>query len=273
MNIKRLVLLYLLLPGVLTGQRIVTLAPALTEIVFELGKGDLIIGNTKFCDYPEAAKKIKRVGGLMDLSLEILIDMKPDLVILYPEHAGHIKILEGKTKLLIVKHENLADLFAAIEKISQELNVPQKGASIIARIQNDFAKIRQKAANKTKKKVLMVAGRNPDSLSNLYIIGRKDFLNELLDIAGGVNAYSGKISYPNISIESIVAMNPDIIIELSAYNQNIKDSAILNVWRQYPIINAAKNKRIDIIRDPVWLRPGPRVATVAGEMVRLLHRE
>ena len=67
-------------------------------------------------------------------------------------------------------------------------------------------------------------------------------------------------------------MNPDVIIELSAYNQKIKDKDIIDVWRQYPIINAAKNNRVKIIRDPVWLRPGPRVGTIAEAMVRLLHR-
>ncbi len=261
-----------LLPGMLLSQRIVTMAPAITEIVFELGKGDLIVGNTTFCDYPEEAKKIKRIGGLMDLNLEILIDLEPDLIILYPEHTSHIEILENRTKFLVVKHENLADLFDAIDKISKELGVRKKGAGIINGIKKVFSDVKKKAAKKTKVKTLMVAGRNPDSLSNLYIIGKKDFLNEILDIAGGVNAYSGDISYPNISIESIVSMNPDVIIELSAYNQKIKDKDIIDVWRQYPIINAAKNNRVKIIRDPVWLRPGPRVGTIAEAMVRLLHR-
>lgn len=271
MTLKRIVVLLLVLPAMLASQRIVTMAPALTEIVFELGKGHLIVGNTKFCDYPEEAKKIKRIGGLMDLNLEILIDLKPDLVILYPEQASKIEILKHKMKFLIVQHENLADLFDAIGKISQELGVTEKGTGIVNGIKRTFAQVKQTAAQQPKVKVLMVAGRNPDSLSNLYIIGKKDFLNEILDLAGGVNAYTGDISYPNISIESIVSMNPDVIIELSAYNQKIKDRDIIDVWRQYPIITAAKNNRIEIIRDPVWLRPGPRVGTVANVMARILH--
>ena len=262
----------MVLPCLLAPQRIVSMAPAITEIVFALDKGHLLVGNTKFCDYPEEAKKIKRIGGYMDLNLEILIDLQPDLIILYPEHASNIKVLEGKTKFLTVQHGNLADLFDAIGKIADELNVKAKGTGIIKEIRQTFAEVKQKAGNTPKVKALLVAGRNPDSLSNLYIIGKKDFLNEILDIAGGVNAYTGDISYPNISIESIVSMNPDVIIELSAYNQKIKDKDIIGVWRQFPIINAAKNNRIRIIRDPVWLRPGPRVGTIAEAMVRLLHQ-
>lgn len=269
MKILKIVPILLFITVSLFPRRIISLAPAVTEILFQLGKGDLIVGNTKFCDYPEAARKIKKVGGLLDLNLEMVIDIKPDLIILYPEQAEKVKILEEKTRLLVVKHRNLADLFEAIRIISQELNVPRQGGAMIAGIKNTFARIRAEVPEKRKIKTLLVAGRNPDRLSNIYIVGSDDYLNEILDVAGGVNVYNGKLSYPNISIESIVAMNPDVIIELSAYNQNIEDQAILDIWKKFPIITAVRQNRIHIIRDPVWLRPGPRVALIAQKMAEI----
>jgi iron complex transport system substrate-binding protein len=254
-------------------QRIISLAPAVTEIVFQLGKGHLIVGNTKFCDYPEAARKITKVGGLLDLNLEMVIDLQPDLIILYPEQIEKVKILEDKTRLLVVKHRNLDDLFESIRIISQELKVPRQGSGMIADIKHTFDRIRAEVPQKKKIKTLLVAGRNPDRLSNIYIVGSNDFLNEVLDVAGGVNAYNGNLAYPNISIESIVAMNPDVIIELSAYNQNIKNQDILNIWQKFPIISAVRNNRIHIIRDPVWLRPGPRVGRIAQKMYDIFFRK
>ena len=91
MKILRILFLIIILQASIFSQRIITLAPGLTEIVFFLGKGKNIVGNTKFCDFPEEAKKIKKIGGYLDLSLEILIDLKPDIIILYPEHYNKIK--------------------------------------------------------------------------------------------------------------------------------------------------------------------------------------
>jgi iron complex transport system substrate-binding protein len=100
----------------------------------------------------------------------------------------------------------------------------------------------------------------------MFIIGARDFLNELLDAAGGVNAYEGDISYPSVSIESVVAMNPEVIIELSAFNEGIKEEKVLALWERFPFISAVKNKKIKIIKDDLWLIPGPRVPLIAERM-------
>jgi iron complex transport system substrate-binding protein len=250
------------------AERIVTLAPALTEMVFALGKGDKIVGNTTFCNYPEAAKKIPRVGGLMDTNLEALISKKPDVIILYPEVYDKIKIMEGKARMVVVKHTSLTDVFDGIASVAKALNVEAKGKELNASIKQRLDRLRQTSPGaKTKKiKTLLVISRNPDNLTNMYIIGAKDFLNDLLDAAGGVNAYAGNINYPDISIESILAMNPDVIIELSAFNEGIKDEKVYELWKRFPYVTAVRNNRIRIVRDSKWIIPGPRVAEIAEEM-------
>jgi iron complex transport system substrate-binding protein len=100
----------------------------------------------------------------------------------------------------------------------------------------------------------------------MYIIGAGDFLNELMAVAGGRNAYEGGIAYPGISIESVVAMNPDVIIELSAFNEGINDKKVIGLWKNFSFISAVKNRRITIIKDNLWLIPGPRVARIAEKM-------
>lgn len=260
--------IFILLPLLLNAGRIVSLAPAVTEIIFALGKGDQIVGNTQFCDFPEQAKKIPKVGGKLDLNLEVLIAMRPDIVFLYPSYQEKVKILAGRSKLVVLNHSNLKGLFDSIKIIAKELAVEEKGEVLAAGIKRTFAEIREKTKNKKKVKTLLVAGRNIDQLRNMYIIGRTDFLNDILEIAGGVNAYTGSIDYPNISLESVVSMNPDFIIELSIFYQQIDKKRVLDLWGKYKIINAVKNNRIKIIKDNVWLRPGPRV----GEIARKLHQ-
>lgn len=257
----------------LHAERIVTMAPALTEMVFALGKGDKIVGNTKFCNFPEEAKTITRVGGLLDINLEILISLQPDVVIFYPENLKKMKILEGKAKLVVVPHTSLSDIIGGISMISKALGVEQKGAELISNINRRLDGLRQKTAGKRREKVLLIIGRNPDKLSNMYIIGKSDFLNDLLHAAGAVNAYGGGIHYPSISVESVVGMNPDVIIELSAFNEGIEEEKVFGLWESFSFISAVKSKRIRIITDDLWLIPGPRVAEIAEKMHHLIFGE
>jgi iron complex transport system substrate-binding protein len=251
-------------------ERIVSLAPALTEIIFELGHGDSLVGITRFCDFPGPVNNLTRVGGLMDLNLEILIQLKPDLIILYPESLDKIKVLRSRARLLPVSHRNLADLYHSIGKISRALEAEEKGKELVLKLNKKLEAIRQKTVGRPKIKTLLIAGRNPDQLSNLTLIGQKDFLNEILEICGGRNAYQGKIDYPSVSVESIVSLNPEWIIEFSIFFQDIDRKRVRDLWKRYPIIQAVKKGNIEIIVDPKWLRPGPRIAEVAAELFRLL---
>lgn len=271
MKILRILIVIIILQVSIFSQRIITLAPGLTEIVFFLGKGKNIVGNTKFCDFPKEAKKIKKIGGYLDLSLEILIDLKPDIIILYPEHYNKIKILKDKAELLIVKHKTLKDIFDSIQLISEKLGEIERGELIISKIKKTLMNIRLKTLKKEKFKTLLIVGRNPDQLTNITIIGKKDFLNEILEISGGINAYNGNIPYPNISIESVVYMNPDFIIEFSNHYSDKKRKEILNLWAKYDIITAVKKKRIKIISEVFLLKPGPRVGEIAKKLYNFFY--
>jgi iron complex transport system substrate-binding protein len=247
-------------------KRVVSVAPALTEMVFALGQGHRLVGNTKFCNYPEAAKKVPRIGGFVDVNLELLIKKAPNLIFIYPENYEKIKIMEQKATLVQVSHTTLEDILSSIQVVANALEVPQKGKELMSGIQAQLNQFRSNAKGKKRLKTLLIIGRNPDKLTNMYIIGKKDFLSQLMEIAGGVNAYQGEINYPSISVESVVAMNPDVIIELSAFHEGIDKARVLKMWQDYPFISAVKNNKISIIQDSVWLIPGPRVPEIAKKM-------
>lgn len=271
MKLLKILILIIILQVSIFSQRIVTLAPGLTEIVFSLGKGKNIIGNTKFCNFPEKAKKIRKIGGYLDLNLEVLIDLNPDIIILYPEHYNKIKILKDKAELLIVKHETLNDIFNSIRLISEKLKKIEKGKSITSKIKKALMNIKLKTVKKKKFKTLLIAGRNPDQLTNITIIGKTDFLNEILEISGGINAYNGDIPYPNISLESVVYMNPDFIIEFSYFYTDKKKKEILNLWSKHDIITAVKKERIKIIKETFLLIPGPRIGEIAKKLYNFFY--
>lgn len=260
---------FFLLAAPVFAQRVVSMAPAVTEIVFALGKGHTLVGVSRFCDYPLPARTIPKIGGLLDVNMEALLALSPDLVVVYPEQYAQVKFMESRARVLVVKHESLSDLFAAMESIGKAIHAEKEAERMVAGIKKQLAVIRARAGRGKKTRVLVIAGRNPDELKNMYIIGNRDFLNELLELAGGANAYQGTIRYPSISMETVAFLNPDVIIELSAHYEGIGDERIQNLWQPFSMLAAIRNKRLEIIRETFWLRPGPRVGMIAEALARM----
>ena len=178
------------------SQRVISLAPGLTEIVFAIGRGDTLVGVTKFCDYPEAARKIPKVGGFLDVSMEALVALAPDIVVAYPEHAGRMKALPPQVRLVIVRHDRLSDLLRSIREIGRVLGGEKEAARLVDAIRDRLHRVALRVRGKRRVRTLCIAGRNADELKNMFIFGRNDFLNELLEIAGGTNAYRGRGGLP-----------------------------------------------------------------------------
>jgi iron complex transport system substrate-binding protein len=252
--------------NIIFSQRVVSLAPALTEIVFALNKGNTLVGVTKFCDYPPFAQKIAKVGGYLDVNMEALLALAPEIVISYPEQYSQVKFLESRAAVLVVKHQRLSDLLDSISAIGRALHVESKAKSMIFAMKKKLADIAKSVGARKKIRILIIAGRNADELKNMYIVGRNDFLNDLLEIAGGVNAYQGTVNYPNISMETVIFLNPDFILEISAHYEGISDEKVFKLWRPFKMIQAVQNKQIKIIKQSFWLRPGPRVGLIAEEL-------
>lgn len=252
-------------------QRVVSLAPGLTEIVFALDRGGSLVGVTKFCDFPPQAGKIAKVGGFLDVNLEALLALAPDVVLAYPEHAPRLRALPEYMRVVTVRHGSLSDLLASMSEIGRVLGRERTARLMINSIQERLERLAAKAVGRKRARVLFVAGRSAGELRNMFIVGRRDFLNDLLEVAGGVNAYQGSIAYPGISLETVIALAPEFILEISSHFEGIDDEEIHSLWRPLSMVPAVANRRVQVIRDPAWLRPGPRVAEVAEDLARLLQ--
>ena len=263
-------LLFLAVAG-LYSQRVVSLAPGLTEIAFAIDRGGSLVGVTKFCDYPQAAREIDKIGGFLDISMEALVALAPDIVLAYPEHADRLKSLPSQVRVVTVRHDRLFELLRSIAEIGQALNAQKEARRLQGAIRDRLQRVARSVRGKRRVSTLCVAGRNADELKNMFIIGRNDFLNDLLEIAGGTNAYKGSIDYPNISLESVIALEPEFILEISSHYEGISDERIFALWQTLGMIPAVARQQVRVIKDASWLRPGPRVGRVAEELAALLH--
>lgn len=264
-------ILFLLAIGILP-QKVVSLAPGVTEIVFALGRGDKLVGVTKFCDYPEAARKINKIGGFLDINMEALVALAPDIVITYPEHAAKLAFLLGRAKIVTVQHSRLKELLQSILDIGRALGAESEARRLVGSMRSKMEAVAARVKGRKRIRTMLIAGRNADELKNMYIIGKKDFINDLLEIAGGTNAYQGDVDYPSISLESVIFLDPEFIFEISAHYEGIADEEIFDLWRPYRMVTAVAKGQIRIIKDSFWLRPGPRAGQIAEELAVVFAR-
>ncbi len=241
-------------------ERIVSLAPDITEILFALGLGDKIIAVSSDSDYPpRAADKIK-VGTFMKPSTEAIIAMKPDLVITqwFAEQKSVADTLEQLGyKVLVLRMEKFSELPEAIKKIGTAAGVQEKAEQLSNTIDSKINELKAKYANKEKIKVLWVIDKE-----SMRVAGRNTFLNEMLEAAGGQNVIGNTLQqYPSISSEEILSCGAEVIIQsaMSIANIELQQKQAEAFWSKYQNLPAVKNKRIYVIYSDALLRLGPRV--------------
>lgn len=245
------------------ARRVVCLAPAFTEICFSLGKGDHVVGVTDFCDFPPEAAERTRVGGFLNPRRETIVGLRPDLVLAVPEEtelAGQLRQLGIRSEILPLYR--LADIDRAIRQVAGWLGDSAAGDRLAGTLTAELAGLRKADAAARPPKVLLVVGRNWGELSNIYVAAPDTFLGELLEAAGGRNAYTGRIRYPSLSLEGITRMDPEIILELYP-GQHLGDgqkAALRRDWDRLPAVTAVRKGRIVVLDESYLAIPGPRVA-------------
>lgn len=254
-------------------QRIVSLAPSVTETLFALGVGDRVVGVSAYCDYPEAATRIDKVGTFLQPNVERILAKHPDLVIAVPS-PGNRAPVESLTDLglrvLIVNPERIDEIIAAIRQIADAVGEPAAGARLIADIERDVKAIEAQVAGAPPLRTLLLVGRAP-----FIAAGAGTYQDELVTRAGGVNiAASSGQRWPNLTLEFIVAAAPQVIIDASMGSEEATDrAASVEFWQDFPTIPAVRDGRIHGYRAYELLRPGPRVAQTLATVARYIHPE
>jgi len=242
------------------ADRIVSLAPNLTEILFAIGLEDEIVGVTVDSDYPPDAAKKPKVGTFWQPNIEAVVAAKPNLVITLGFQQQ--KYLAERLRRigynnLIVNIEKVSDLFDAIERIGAATGRQRQANELISRIRTKLQQLASLLGSDTKIRVLWVVQREP-----LRVAGRDTFVNEMIELAGGENAIGQTVhKYPPIGAEQVMACNADVIIESAMGSEDIegqRDRAMQH-WSKYQYLPAVASNRLYVIDGDTVSRLGPRI--------------
>jgi iron complex transport system substrate-binding protein len=258
-------------------QRIISLSPGVTEILFAIGAGDQVVGVTDFCNYPEKAKSLPKIGGLLNPSYETIITLKPDLIIHQP-NKHKIKNFVEKLGInnLPISMLSFAEIFNSIKEIGIATHREKAANDLIQSMQETIDFHRKRLAGVSQKSVLLVLGISNDSMRELYGVGPKTFLGEMLALAGGNNILAEtQAQYPKVSKEFIIHESPEIIIEIGRKDILTEESSRKRRqgWQKFSTIRAVKDKNIHIIGADYILIPGPRLVNIIELFVKAIHPE
>ncbi len=263
-----------------SSNRIVSLAPSTTEILFALGLGDKIIGVSEFCNWPPQAKNLPRMGGLMNPNYEAIVAAKPDLVIVFDEMLKpEDKFAALGIETLAVKHNTIYDVLDSILLIGQYCSAEDKARQLVNGLNERMQYIAQQTQKQDKPCVLTCIGHTTSNSAdkppeNIYIAGNDGFYSEMIKLAGGQNAYTDTVAFPAVSYESVISMNPEIIIDILPEKQNQIDSqTIIKQWKNFGQIDAVKNDRIYVFTEDYAAIPGPRFILTLEKIARIINPE
>jgi iron complex transport system substrate-binding protein len=265
--------------GAEKGRRIISLAPSLTEILYTLDLGDRVKGVSDYCDYPPEVASKPKLGGLMDPGYEAMVALKPDLAILLTSHRDAKRELEKLgIPTLTVPHQTLRDIHESIRMIGEACGAEERAADLLELLDRRTSIVSSAVEGLQRPKVLISIGRDMKAggLASFYTAGRNGFYDEIIGLAGGVNAYGDeKVPYPQLSAEGVIRLNPDVIIDLVSDMKplGMGPEDVAAQWDRLRTVAAVRKGRVHVIEGYHALRPGPRYFLFLEQLARLLHPE
>lgn len=263
-----------------TPRRLVSTAPSITEILFALGLGDRVVGVSEYCRYPEAARRKPRIGSYLAPNPEVILSMRPDVVFVEEVNSRALATLpEVGFRKVELQHRGIADIYKSIDVIATAAGEPAAGVKLRRHLQDELARIESRTRNLPKRRVLFLVGRNPGTLQGMIAVGGGTYIGELIRIAGGINAVGDAgPAYPNVSMETVLGRNPEVIIDRGDMAQESKQSAaheasVRALWKSLGSVEAVKHGRIYPVSDDYWVVPGPRMVDAARALARFIHPE
>jgi iron complex transport system substrate-binding protein len=235
------------------AQRVIAMAPHVTELLFTAGAGDKIVGAVTYSDYPEAAKKIPRVGDNRLIDLERVAAMKPDLIVIWM-HGGFERQIEGLRKLGIplfhsepTKLEGIAD---NVVRLGQLMGTETVANAAAEDIRQQFTAMTRQYAKRPPVRLFYQVWDKP-----LYTLSNKSIASDAIRLCGGVNIFGDlKVTAPVVSVEAVLQENPEAIFGTSE-----KDYGSINLWKPYPNMLAVKNNNLFRLDGELLNRAGPRM--------------
>jgi iron complex transport system substrate-binding protein len=250
-------------------QRIIPLAPNLTEIVYYLGLGDRVVGVTDFSSYPAAAKEKPRVGPYINLNVEKIISLSPELAIGTRDGNSRADVAfleQAGIQVFIVDPRSVEGVIDSVVRIGEVCGVAETAAVRAAGLNRRLASVRQAIQHLEKPLVFLQINSAP-----IMTVNGTTVHDNLIRLAGGINmAADARTMYPRISVEEVVKKAPDVII-ISSMQRGARFEEVRKQWMQWTSIPAVKNNRVYLIDSDLIDRPSPRIVDGLEALARMIH--
>jgi iron complex transport system substrate-binding protein len=261
-------------------QRIVSTAPSITELLYALGLGDRIVGVDRFSRYPPEVLRKAKIGDYVNPNLETIASLRPDLVII---PTNPVKLAERlavlRLKVLELDQESIAKLYDSFRIVGQATGATAQAAKLESTVRGQLEAVRVRAAPLKKTRMMFVVGRTPNRLDGLIVVGQTSYLNEVIALAGGDNVFRDAVApYPGVSLEEVLARNPDVIVDMGdmADTGGVSEEhsrEVTSLWERLGSVAAVKQHRVYAVASDVYVIPGPRVVAAAKAFLEMLHPE
>jgi iron complex transport system substrate-binding protein len=256
--------------------RIVSLVPAITDVLLAMGARPQLVGVSSYDEEPEV-KALPRVGALLDPDVERIISLRPDLVIAYGSQQDLMtQLMRASIPTFSYRHGGLADVVATIRALGARVGRPAQAGRLADELEERIAAVRDAVASARKPRTLLVFGRERGTLRAIYVSGGRGFLHDMLEAAGGVNVYADiDAESLQASSEMILSRAPEVIIELRSVDISATSDPAreMDAWKALASIPAVRQRRLYLLAGKSVNVPGPLIADGVEQMARALHAD
>lgn len=252
------------------ARRIVSLAPSITETLFAIGAADHIVGVTNYCNYPIAATAKQKVGGITNPSIETIISLEPDLILVSME--GNVrndfdKLTSFGVPVFVTNPRSLEGIYKSMTQIGELTGKKENAATLVKAMQTRADSIASKAKRLRRKSILFFV-----SLQPIIVVGKNTFLTQLIELAGGTNtAVNAASTYPTYSREAVLKDDPDLLIFMAEVAAS--PAALVTLYPEWAKLKAFKRKTVFRIDADIVSRPGPRAVDGLALLYKLIHEK
>ncbi|MFN3535736.1 MAG: cobalamin-binding protein, partial [Desulfatiglandales bacterium] len=237
-------------------QRIVSFAPSITEILYFLGLGDRVVGVTEYSYYPPEAQKKPKIGSYININLEKVLTLNPDLVIATKDGnpPQTVELLDGyNIPVYVINPRTFGDIIDTIFRLGRLLQVSEESLRKVSELEKRIQAVRERAKSIRPTKVFLQINIRP-----IMTVGRDTFHNDLIQTAGGINVFNDSSTpYPRISAEEVIKRQPDVIF-ISSMERDGQFEEAMREWSKWDSIPAVRNGRVYMIDSDLIDRPTPR---------------
>ena len=264
-------------PAPAQAQRIVSLVPAVTEMLYAIGAGPQVVGVSTYDHFPREVEKLPKVGALIDPDTERILSLRPDLVIVYGSQTDtEARFKKAGVRIFNYRHGVTDAILATLDTITAlgaATGHEAQAREVDVRITTGLDRVRMRVAGLDRPRTMLVIGRQPSTLQGIYVQGGRGFLNELLEVAGGQNVFEDvKRESVQPSSETLLRRAPDVLIELRAPEPaGDYRAGELEVWNTLASIPAVRDRRVHLVVGDFVVVAGPRLAEGAEAIARTLH--